>query len=99
MVSTCQPAQPPQLAVLCRHPHSRHWRCWLLTLLMLLLSPPQACQKHAVQPGVFCLGEQRAAELANMGYANIAHNTDLSVLVNYTVSSMDKLKSSSSFSI
>lgn len=69
--------------------------CLTFLLLLLLL---QACKKHGVQPGVFCLGEQRAAELASMGYTNIAYNTDLSVLVNYTVSSMNKLKSSN-FSI
>lgn len=58
----------------------------------------EACRRHGVQPGVFCLGEERAAELASVGYRNIAFNTDLSVLVNYTVSSMNKLKSSN-FSI
>jgi 2-keto-3-deoxy-L-rhamnonate aldolase RhmA len=66
----------------------------LVSVRMLL----QACVKHGVQPGVFCLGEQRAAELASMGYVNIAYNTDLSVLVNYTVSSLNKLKSTN-FSI
>jgi hypothetical protein len=69
-----------------------------LPCVLLLRMPLQACVQHGVQPGVFCLGEQRAAELASMGYVNIAYNTDLSVLVNYTVSSMNKLKSTN-FSI
>lgn len=62
------------------------------SLLLLHLLSLQACQKHGVQPGVFCLGEERAADLAHMGYTRIAYNTDLSVLVNYAVSSSTKLK-------
>lgn len=89
-----------------RSPHSLSADSCLLTSTLPHTLPctaraallPQACRKHGVQPGVFCLGEERAAELASMGYTNIAFNTDLSVLVNYTVSSMNKLKSSN-FSI
>lgn len=82
-------------------PHSLSADCLLTSTLPCIARAallPQACRKHGVQPGVFCLGEERAAELASVGYKNIAFNTDLSVLVNYTVSSLNKLKSSN-FSI
>lgn len=62
-----------------------------LAAVVYFMLTSQACQKHGVQPGVFCLGKQRAAELASLGYINIAYNTDLSVLVNYAVSSRSKL--------
>lgn len=67
-------------------------------LLSMLAAHAQACQRHGVVPGVFCLGETRAAELAAQGYVNIAYGTDLGVLVSYTGSSMEKL-TSTNFSI
>ena len=34
-----------------------------------------------MQPGVFCLGEARAAHFAKLGYQQIAFDTDLNVLI------------------
>ncbi|KAF6255716.1 Pyruvate/Phosphoenolpyruvate kinase-like domain-containing protein [Scenedesmus sp. NREL 46B-D3] len=52
----------------------------------------QACNNHGVAPGVFCLGEARAAQLAAQGYTYVAYNTDLGVVMNYSASTMAKLK-------
>jgi hypothetical protein len=52
----------------------------------------QACQKHGVAPGVFCLGEARAAQLAAQGYTYVAYDTDLGVVMNCSASTMAKLK-------
>jgi 2-keto-3-deoxy-L-rhamnonate aldolase RhmA len=52
----------------------------------------QACKKHGVAPGVFCLGEARAAQLAGQGYQYVAYDTDLGVIMNYSASAMAKLK-------
>jgi 2-keto-3-deoxy-L-rhamnonate aldolase RhmA len=52
----------------------------------------QACTKHGVAPGVFCLGEARAVQLAGQGYQYVAYDTDLGVIMNYSASTMAKLK-------
>jgi 2-keto-3-deoxy-L-rhamnonate aldolase RhmA len=52
----------------------------------------QACNKHGVAPGVFCLGEARAAQLAAQGYKYVAYDTDLGVIMNYSASTMAQLK-------
>jgi hypothetical protein len=52
----------------------------------------QACKKHNVAPGVFCLGEARAAQLAAQGYQYVASDTDLGVIMNYSASTMAALK-------
>uniref|UniRef100_A0A383VZ87 HpcH/HpaI aldolase/citrate lyase domain-containing protein n=1 Tax=Tetradesmus obliquus TaxID=3088 RepID=A0A383VZ87_TETOB len=52
----------------------------------------EACNKHGVAPGVFCLGEARAAQLAAQGYKYVAYNTDLGVIMNYSASTLAKLR-------
>lgn len=48
-----------------------------------------ACKKHKVTPGVFCLGEARASQLASKGFVNIAYGTDTGSLMDF-VSGMQK---------
>jgi hypothetical protein len=43
----------------------------------------QACKKHKVTPGVFCLGEQRAKQLSAQGFINIAYGTDTGSLMDF----------------
>ncbi len=51
--------------------------------------PVQACKKHEVTPGAFCLGEERALQLASQGFVNIAYGTDTGSLMD-VVSGMQK---------
>lgn len=81
-VGLCCP-QDPALGTVC---------CFLAHHLLLLLSRLQACQKHSVAPGVFCLGQERAAQLAQQGYKYVAYDTDLGVLINYASSTMANLR-------
>lgn len=65
--------------------------------MMLLLMLPelltlQACERHKVAPGVFCLGVERARQLAAQGYHYIGYDTDLGVLINYSSSTVKQLK-------
>lgn len=60
--------------------------------LMRFAWPLQACRKHGVAPGVFCLGQERAVALAALGYTRVAYQTDLGVLVQYATSSLTALK-------
>jgi hypothetical protein len=41
---------------------------------------------------VFCLGEARAAFLAEQGFHCIAYDTDLGAIMNYTATIQSKLK-------
>jgi len=52
----------------------------------------QACTKYGLTPGVFCLGEARAAFLAEQGFHCIAYDTDLGAIMNYTATIQSKLK-------
>jgi hypothetical protein len=49
----------------------------------------QACKKHNITPGVFCLGEERATRLSAMGFVNIAYGTDTGSLMDF-VNGMQK---------
>jgi hypothetical protein len=57
---------------------------------MLLLL--QACEKYKITPGVFCIGETRAAELAAKGFKYVAYDTDLGAMMSYTSSVQSRLK-------
>lgn len=52
----------------------------------------QACEKYKIVPGVFCIGEARAAELAAKGFKYVAYDTDLGAMMNYTATVQAKLK-------
>jgi hypothetical protein len=58
-------------------------------LLLLLL---QACEKYKITPGVFCIGEARAAELAAKGFKYVAYDTDLGAMMAYTSGVQARLK-------
>jgi len=64
------------------HPARRH--CILHAYVCL-----QACKKHKVAAGVFCLGQERASQLAAKGFVNIAYGTDTGSLMDF-VSNMQK---------
>jgi hypothetical protein len=51
----------------------------------------QACKAHGVAPGVFCLGQARAAALAQQGFAHVGYDTDLNILINYSSSTAAEL--------
>eukprot|EP00879_Flechtneria_rotunda_P019568 GHRR01020557.1.p1 GENE.GHRR01020557.1~~GHRR01020557.1.p1 ORF type:complete len:182 (+),score=47.94 GHRR01020557.1:2-547(+) len=55
----------------------------------------QACKKHKIASGVFCIGAESAQRLANLGYDYVAFDTDLGALINYTSSSQAQLKAAS----
>lgn len=65
--------------------HLRLYACLNIeTFVLLLLSVcMQACKKHKITPGVFCLGEDRAARLSAMGFVNIAYGTDTGSLMDF----------------
>lgn len=69
---------------------AQHCRLDALTLLCLLASM-QACKAHGVAPGVFCLGQARAAALAQQGFAHVGYDTDLNILINYSSSTAAEL--------
>lgn len=52
----------------------------------------QACEKHKIAPGVFCIGEERAAQLAAKGFKYVAYDTDLGAMMNYTATVQGRLK-------
>eukprot|EP00877_Chromochloris_zofingiensis_P009735 jgi/Chrzof1/5014/Cz15g08170.t1 len=52
------------------------------------------CTKYGIQPGVFCLGQQRAQKLAAQGYKYVAYDVDLNVMINYSMLTMAALKES-----
>ncbi|KAF8068167.1 rhmA [Scenedesmus sp. PABB004] len=52
----------------------------------------QACDRHGITPGVFCLGEDRAAELGGRGFRNVAYDTDLGAMMAYTAGVQGRLK-------
>lgn len=62
--------------------------CWCVLLCALFVAS-QACKKHKVTAGVFCLGQERAAQLAAKGFTNIAYGTDTGSLMDL-VSGMQK---------
>jgi hypothetical protein len=41
---------------------------------------------------VFCLGEERAGQLAKMGFTRIGYQTELGVVVAYAQASLAKLR-------
>ncbi len=53
----------------------------------------QVCRDKGIQPGVFCLGEGRARQFAEQGYTNIAYDVDLNVLINYSMTTVQALRS------
>lgn len=54
----------------------------------------QACNRHRITAGVFCLGEERAAALAGRGFTYVAYDTDLGAMMSYTASVQGRLKPS-----
>jgi 2-keto-3-deoxy-L-rhamnonate aldolase RhmA len=52
----------------------------------------QACGKHGIAPGVFCLGEQRARALAAQGYQYVAYDTDLNLIISSISGTQASLK-------
>jgi hypothetical protein len=52
----------------------------------------QACKKHKVTPGAFCLGEERALQLAGQGFVNIAYGTDTGSLMDFVNGMQKKLQ-------
>eukprot|EP00775_Hariotina_reticulata_P005762 gene5762-6002_t len=52
----------------------------------------KGCAKYGLTPGVFCLGEARAALLAEQGFNCIAYDTDLGAIMNYTATIQSRLK-------
>jgi len=52
----------------------------------------QACGKHGIAPGVFCLGEQRARALAAQGYQYVAYDTDLNLIISSISGTQGSLK-------
>ena len=54
----------------------------------------QACKKHKVVAGVFCLGEKRAAHLAAKGFTNIAYGTDTGALMDFVDGMQKRLQTS-----
>lgn len=55
--------------------------CWL-----------QACARYNITAGVFCIGEERAAQLAAKGFKYVAYDTDLGAMMSYTASIQQRLK-------
>jgi 2-keto-3-deoxy-L-rhamnonate aldolase RhmA len=55
----------------------------------------EACTKAGVLPGVFCLGEARANQLAGKGFVNIAYGTDTGVLMDHVAGVQERLGGSS----
>lgn len=53
----------------------------------------QACKKHKVTPGAFCLGEARAKQLSAQGFINIAYGTDTGSLMDYVDGMQKRLRS------
>lgn len=41
---------------------------------------------------MFCIGEERAAQLAAKGFKYVAYDTDLGAMMNYTASIQQRLK-------
>jgi hypothetical protein len=77
----------------CEHPrmflsgdHSQNIACVCVCL--------QACNRHRITAGVFCLGEERAAALAGRGFTYVAYDTDLGAMMSYTASVQGRLKPS-----
>lgn len=54
----------------------------------------QACKKHKVIPGAFCLGEQRAKQLSAQGFVNIAYGTDTGSLMDHVDGMQKRLRAS-----
>lgn len=52
----------------------------------------KACEKYKITPGVFCIGEARAAELAAKGFKYVAYDTDLGAMMAYTSGVQARLK-------
>jgi hypothetical protein len=51
----------------------------------------EACIKNGVTPGVFCLGQERAAQLASQGFVNIAWGTDTGSLMDLVSGTQKRL--------
>lgn len=66
----------------------------LLSLLLPMLLFTQSCTKYNIVPGVFCLGEARAAALAGQGFVNIAYGTDTGALQDFISGMQQRLKGS-----
>jgi hypothetical protein len=55
----------------------------------------QACRKHKVIPGAFCLGEARAKQLSGQGFVNIAYGTDTGSLMDHVDGMQKRLRKAS----
>lgn len=58
----------------------------------------EACRKHDVAAGTFCVGKERAAALAAMGFRFVGFDTDLNALISYAGGVAAEVRSASASS-